>query len=390
MTVALEDVGLPEGVVLQDNAAQSPESPDAQVLRGRILQTIERHFSATGRGDRPACRRAIFRVFADRPMETLSLKDVVNASGVKRNTALKALHRLVELTDEWADEYGFRIILEYVRSEYSPPAIRVRAELADTFSPTACRRVSTCDRYRPTIPFELTDEVRRHVRFLLESRGIPHMPVCDEPPSDAGALVDNSTWVLYQEFDEIRMMREILANARRGRATSTFRLKSKSAVPSGKRAITNRMEAKTVIQALKLGFFVEVVRGQMGYIFPFFLDPKVRRELLLGRNLATDTMELPFFDEVRPFSFREFKRRLPLPRVQETLQTDRHLPAALYTRVAKDQSQGIYRTGPEWASQMGLCVATFWQLIRDAQRIRHERGFYLRYRSDNKVELVLL
>lgn len=384
MTVTLENE------ILAVDTLELPESHDAKVLRDRIMRAIEKHFSPTDRGDRNVVRRAILRVFADRPLQTLSLKDVMNASGVQRYTAAKAINRLVKLTNEWAYEYGFRIILEYVPSGYRLPAISVRAELSDKFRPTNCRRVSTHDRCSPTIPFWLTDKIRNHIRFILDGRGIPGMPICDLPPVEASRLVDNSTWVLQPESGEVSMMREILANARRGKATSTFHLKSRRGTPSEGRGVTNRMEAKTISHALELGFFVEAVRWRIGYIFPFFLDPKVRRELLLGRNLVSDTSKLTFFDQVKPFSLREFKRRLSEPKTQEMLKADSHLPTELYQRVAHDQSQGIYRTWPEWASIMGLYAPTFWQLIRDAQNVRHERSFYLRYRSDTKVELVLL
>jgi hypothetical protein len=338
------------------------------------------------KNDHFALSREILRVLSDGREHGFS--ELLEETGnTRRPNMCRSLKYILALAEKNFDVFGFKVVKvtrnrnTFYRLEFKSDRGELPAERE--------RRHSSPRRPEETIDVSGDLEVlRRRIGIALSGFGINDVKIKDKPGADFDSKVSNASWFLYDEKRKA-VVDMFAAAAKNGQGVSTLWICEKADISNASHANHfSNLDRDTHRRALDLGFVVAKVGT--GYYAVFELDDASRKKALKLKHRSEFADKCTYLDRLKPFSYKELVGRL------NEFEEDGYKEIDVKRRnltlnVAAAQRKGKNINVKEAATSIGQKSIDFtadW--IAESKRLRYKSGFYLRYRSDDKLECCLL
>lgn len=356
------------------------QEKDGEIVRDPFVAYVIEHDLEN---DHFGLSRDILKILSDGAEHRFS--EILEATGRLRVGLARTLKFLMALSAKNFEVFGFKVVKQkrkgetFYKLELSPsrgdtPTIRDRKH-ASTRQPDATRDIS-----------ENLGFLRRRIDIALMDFGINDVKINDRPKENFDSKVSAASWFLYDE--KRRAVIDMFTDAANlGHSVSTLWICEKLDIPNIGNHFPN-LDRDTHRKALELGFVVTKVGG--GYYALFELEDGSRKKALMRKYGKGFEVECTYLDSLSVFNHKELVKRLDefYEEGYEEICVKRR---DLTLNIAAAQRKNRNITVKEAAASIGQKSVDFtadW--IRDSRVIRYKSGFYLRYRSDNKLECCLL
>lgn len=367
----------------------SLESIESAGLGERVSYALEHHFQdMEGSSDRYAFTRRVLSCLAE-ATKPLSCAEIGELLGMDYTWVQKRIYRLLELTESWSHEFGFRLSRTEIPKQRGFDLNVYSLERVDPWEPTERQLLKPAVSHEDEVERTLDDSRKKHLKNLLETFGVSNVDLVPKIPAREARLLLGHATRNFEPYDrpEMAIVKRVWEARERGNAVSIAALRREFDIPSSARQLPNKIEKKSLGNVAELGFFMECGDGHMSMEF---LDPTQRRALLerKGRIVENDfhaTLTEPVIPNYPEFRINTFRRRL---KAAAGLLDEKQ--KALFAAVAEAQEAKSFRNGPEVAALVELPVHRIVYRVPQSQKVRKEVGMYLRYRGNQDLECMLL
>lgn len=289
-------------------------SPNSETsIDARVARALDHHFQTIlGSTDRyHTLRTVLSELSVDEP---LTIKDLSERLQLDREILLKRLSRLMELTDSWPNAFGFRVVRQLQTRKRGFDCHLYSLEVVDPWEPPQRQILMPAASNPDEVELALSERRARHLTGLLSSFDQPALGFVPSLPKKERDLLLAHSSRTFDIFDrpELQIVRRAFEARTRNSAVSISSLRRDFDISSGERQLPNRMERKSLVNALALGYVLEC---KDGYLSADFLDPAQRRDFLAQSAEQEDsplygTFTLPVIPNFPDFAIRTFNRRL--------------------------------------------------------------------------------
>lgn len=339
-------------------------SPSSPSISEKIDHVINFDF-----GDSPKWHsiRTVLCLISNYPGRVWSQSEVSSESGISLAQAKKALKRLVSLTELYADQYGFSVCID--RTGRYPRYFFTNGCDVDF---ERKRRLSLGINGPTSLP--ITDRIRRRARLLVGHE------LYDGVPDNYESLLHNS-YLLRREDPEWEYLQDLIKARREGKLVRVEVLRAKHDIADDDIRLGSgyNLSRATIDRALIEGFFFTSM--EENYHGIFFLDPHAREESVC-REFSDQQCEVTCLDNVIPFSLDDLRLRIRLVGLESISEPYRRV----IRRISKAQAAGK----PLKTSDFKFSRGQFLHLMKHTRLHRFKFGFYIRARSDNTLQVVLI
>lgn len=346
------------------------ENPSSE-LNPRIQYVLDHDLSR----DRQINTRKVLEVLGGNLHTPMTRTQVADTTGLNRNLVLQSLTRLIRLIEGHHETYGFQVKVGKSGVNPSPSELTYLLVIQEgQWSPQKKMRHVHKEGEPTTL---ITDQMRERMASTLQEIGV-NVPLLENPPLDAEALIDSATWALPNEH-ELDMVRALMHAAVQGVARRRYDLEHQFDIPREKGHVLDKVHSKSRDHALRLGFVSASMGG--GYNGMFFLDPEERRHAIMEH----DPDSAVYLEPIVPFDHTALSRHIELSGLPDSDPTLHQL----FMTISEAQLEGEPLTRREAAQLIGRNVTTVSRKLATSQKNQALYGAYLRMRLDNRIECAL-
>ncbi len=345
------------------------ESIQEPSLDERVKHVLNHHFT----DPRAENLRAVLSYLGLREGEEIGTGELRNVvTGASTDATSRVLRRLNRLLDEFGETLGLKLI-------------QTRRTSAETFYRLVflAGSVVTNKTKLATLSHVPTHLPLDEASFRRTSRLIS-LPLLQEPPSEkeTTSLFTNARFV-RPEDNELEYLRLLTEAARRKMSCSFAWLRSQLDIPVKDKRLLSNFRQTTVDSAAEIGFVVDALRSRHHGIF--FVNHDARERVLLekfsGKNEVNTCLDktIAFDGEILEARLKKINL-LELPREKRK--------AIRLIAQAQAEAKPIHRG--EFLRQSGFTKEQYGYLHHKSQVKRYDWGFYIRMRSDDTMQCVLI
>ncbi len=341
-----------------------------------VLYAINHHFAGPSLG----AYRELLLLFSDGSERGFA--ELLQSTGQSEANLAKKLRQLVQLTEKYFDIYGFKITrdLTQKKASYKLEPLPNRSAIP----PERKRKIFSLEYNGPAQESiePQREKIHQRARTALEDFDVIGVHFLPRPDEEIEQRLRNASWFLTDSVASASVQALVEA-AQEGNALNVNALQIKLDLPNKDNGFRN-YERDTMSHAAELGFIIVFVRK--AYYALLQLDNASRRKNL-GRRYSDETLrDSTFLDLVMPF-----ERRILLARLKASEGELDDIQKKLVLAVARAQLSGIALDTAQALDAINL--KSRHALQNRVKRSKHERyktGFFVRYRTDERLEVCLL